>query len=119
MMGKKREKEIKKNPGKSRTLWAGGAVALFAGGFLLWGWLSVVEPGPLAKSESHAASGYVRREKRSPLSPALFVGQTARAYQVAQEIPDILDQLYCYCECDKHLGHVSLLSCFTDKHGAT
>ena len=119
-MGKKqRNKETKKNRGKSRALWAGGAVALLAGGFLLWGWLSVVEPEPLAKSESHAASGYVRREKRSPLSPALFVGHTARAYQVAQEIPDILDQLYCYCECDKHLGHASLLSCFTDKHGAT
>jgi hypothetical protein len=62
--------------------------------------------------------GYIRREKKPVLSPALFVGQTAHAYRIAQEIPDILDQLYCYCECDKHLGHKSLLSCFTDDHGA-
>ncbi|MBI2999509.1 MAG: hypothetical protein HYY46_13835 [Deltaproteobacteria bacterium] len=41
------------------------------------------------------------------------------AYQVAQEIPDILDQLYCYCECDKHMGHLTLLSCFVDSHAAT
>ena len=118
-MGKQGEKETQESSGKSGALWAGGAVALFAGGLLLWGWLGALGPAPLSDHESHAASGYVRREKRSPLSPALFVGQTARAYQVAQEIPDILDQLYCYCECDKHLGHVSLLSCFTDKHGAT
>jgi len=63
-------------------------------------------------------NGYIRREKKPVLSPALFVGQTARAYRIAQEIPDVLDQLYCYCECDKHLGHKSLLSCFTDDHGA-
>ena len=59
------------------------------------------------------------REKGTPLSPSLFVRQIARAYQVAQEIPEILDQLYCYCECDKHLGHHSLLSCFVDSHAAT
>jgi Protein of unknown function with PCYCGC motif len=64
------------------------------------------------------SDGYVRREKKPVLSPALFVGQTANAYRIAQEIPDVLDQLYCYCECDRHLGHKSLLSCFTDDHGA-
>jgi uncharacterized protein YbaR (Trm112 family) len=74
---------------------------------------------PLNAAETPQKSeGYVRREKKPVLSPALFVGQTARAYRIAQEIPDILDQLYCYCECDKHLGHKSLLSCFTDDHGA-
>ena len=118
-MVKQGEKETKKSSRKSGALRAGGVVALLAGALVLWGWLGVMEPSALSDHESHAASGYVRREKRSPLSPALFVAQTARAYQVAQEIPDILDQLYCYCECDKHLGHVSLLSCFTDKHGAT
>jgi hypothetical protein len=59
------------------------------------------------------------REKGTPFSPSLFVGQTARTYQIAQQIPEILDHLYCYCECDKHLGHYSLLSCFVDSHAAT
>src|SRR3989304_3766624 len=67
-MGKKqRDKETKKNRGKSRFLWAGGAVALLAGGFLLWGWLSVVEPEPLAKSEPPAAGGGVRGAYRGGL----------------------------------------------------
>jgi hypothetical protein len=53
-----------------------------------------------------------------PLSPALFVGKIETAYQVAQDTPDVLDQLYCYCQCDKHSGHRSLLSCYTDNHAA-
>jgi uncharacterized protein YbaR (Trm112 family) len=57
-----------------------------------------------------------QRGRETSLDPALFVVQTARAYRIAQEIPDILDQRYCYCECDKHLGQ---LSCFVDSHAAT
>jgi hypothetical protein len=68
-----------------------------------------------------AAPGTVRtrRETRPTLDPARFVGKAALAHQVAREIPDTLDQLYCYCECDKHSGHKSLLSCYTDGHAAT
>jgi hypothetical protein len=61
----------------------------------------------------------VRRETRPTLDSARFVGKAAQAHQVAREIPDVLDQLYCYCECDKHVGHKSLLSCYTDGHAAT
>lgn len=92
-------------------------MALIVGFLLLvsiaWTRLSVnASEGPQKRDS------YVRREKKPVLSPALFVGQTAKAYRIAQEIPDVLDQLYCYCECDRHLGHKSLLSCFTDDHGA-
>lgn len=59
------------------------------------------------------------RETRPTLDPALFVGKAAASHRVAREIPDVLDQLYCYCRCDKHLGHKSLLSCYTDGHAAT
>ena len=65
-----------------------------------------------------AARKYVRRETKTPLSSALFVGKTASAYRIAQEIPDVLDHLYCYCHCDKSIGHITLLSCFTDTHAA-
>lgn len=66
-----------------------------------------------------AAGARARRETRPTLDPALFVGKAAAAHRVAREIPDLLDQLYCYCECDRHAGHKSLLSCFTDGHAAT
>lgn len=60
-----------------------------------------------------------RRETRPTLDPARFVGKAAVTHQIARDIPDVLDQLYCYCECDKSVGHKSLLSCYTDGHAAT
>lgn len=60
-----------------------------------------------------------RRETRPTLDPARFVGKPATAHRVARDIPDVLDALYCYCECDKSAGHRSLLSCYTDGHAAT
>jgi hypothetical protein len=55
-------------------------------------------------------------ETRATLSPVLFVGKVARAYSVARENRELLDSIYCYCNCKKTIGHKSLLSCFTDKH---
>ena len=52
------------------------------------------------------------------LSPALFVGKVAAAYQVAREIPETLAQVYCYCGCDVSVGHRSLLHCFSDAHAS-
>lgn len=81
------------------------------------------EPAQLAAgpalSAGAAATAPGRRETGPTLDPARFVGKAALAHQVAREIPDVLDQLYCYCECDKHAGHKSLLSCYTDGHAAT
>lgn len=116
---KKKDNKIKKQARKRKRLWLRGLVITLVAGIFAWGWVSTRSPKRFSGSDLTAPGGYVRRESRTPLSPTLFVGKTARAYQVAHEIPDILDQLYCYCECDKHMGHVSLLSCFTDRHGAT
>ncbi len=55
-------------------------------------------------------------EKRPTLSPALFIGKTARAYKIARKNPELLDSIYCYCNCKKSFGHKSLLTCFVDKH---
>lgn len=57
-------------------------------------------------------------ETRATMSPIEFTGETARAYQIAKEIPEVLDSMYCYCECEKHFGHKSLLSCYVDDHAA-
>jgi hypothetical protein len=63
-------------------------------------------------------STYQLKETRPTLAPALFQGKIARVYQIALEIPKVLDQLYCYCKCDENFGHKSLLSCYVDQHGA-
>lgn len=40
------------------------------------------------------------------------------AYEAARSAPQILDGLYCHCNCSKHSGHRSLLTCFESEHGA-
>lgn len=42
----------------------------------------------------------------------------AEVYAQAREIPEVLDGLYCYCDCSKHSDHYSLLDCFKSDHGA-
>ena len=119
-MGKNRRENKAKTPArKKRRFWIGGLVIALVTGLFAWGWVGTREPSRFSNSEPKVSSCYVRRETKTPLVPALFVGKTAMAYQVAEEIPDILDQLYCYCECDRHMGHFTLLSCFVDSHAAT
>ena len=36
---------------------------------------------------------------------------------MAAEIPEVLDGLYCYCDCHHNFGHYSLLDCFQSDHG--
>jgi hypothetical protein len=40
------------------------------------------------------------------------------SYAAARRIPQVLDALYCHCDCSKHAGHRSLLTCFESDHGA-
>jgi hypothetical protein len=55
-------------------------------------------------------------ETRPTLSPVRFVGKTARAYKIAKENRELLDSMFCYCNCKKNNGHKSLLSCYADTH---
>jgi hypothetical protein len=50
------------------------------------------------------------------LDPNLIKGKDRQGYQVAKEIPEILAQLPCFCDCEA-IGHESLLDCFIDEHG--
>jgi len=40
---------------------------------------------------------------------------TIAAYDAARANPVIFDGLYCVCECDKNMGHRSLLGCFESR----
>jgi hypothetical protein len=51
------------------------------------------------------------------LDPKLFKGKAKQAYQVAKEIPEVLTQIPCFCECEAY-GHENLLDCFIDNHAA-
>ena len=106
-----------------RYWWLAALVLIVLAGVVLAGrallWPPQVATGDPRSSSSPVVPVAARRETRPTLDPALFVGKARLAHQIAREIPDTLDQLYCYCECDKHMGHKSLLSCYTDGHAAT
>jgi len=42
----------------------------------------------------------------------------AEAYAAARVAAGTLDGVYCHCDCSKHAGHRSLLTCFETDHGA-
>jgi hypothetical protein len=54
------------------------------------------------------------------LPPSRYAGydRIVRAYEAAQLAPQVLDGLYCYCQCREHFGHRSLLECFQSEHGS-
>ncbi len=42
----------------------------------------------------------------------------ARSYEIAHKIPGVLAQQPCYCHCDEHFNHRSLLDCHASTHTA-
>ena len=65
-------------------------------------------------------------ERRPILDPRLFTDtriyepDASAAYGVALRIPATIDRLHCFCECAENprFHHKTLLTCFTDSHGA-
>lgn len=60
-------------------------------------------------------------ETRQTLDPNLFTNPVIKkAYQVAKDIPWVLDSIYCFCLCKESpaFRHKSLLSCYVDTHAA-
>jgi len=72
----------------------------------------------LPKSEPWGLPAIPRNPRPTTLSPALFTGEAARAYQIAQEVPELLERMPCYCGCYVNPGHRNNLDCYTDRHGA-
>ena len=60
----------------------------------------------------------VTAERVLPASTVLNTPGAAEAYAGARHAPQVLDGVHCYCECAKHLGHRSLLTCYETDHGA-
>jgi len=77
---------------------------------------------PTAAPETRVPPFHPSAEAARPLPKILPPEQfsipvVARAYRVAQRIPEVLAQQPCYCWCDKY-GHGSLVDCFATEHGA-
>ncbi len=103
-------------PQKSKIFWYTLLVVLT----LLLFMVAVTEE-TLAKNPVNKDESLRRGEKRATLDPGLFSDlRVKKAYQVAKEIPWVLDSIYCYCMCEESpvFKHKSLLSCYVDNHAA-
>ena len=78
---------------------------------------SVGEGGAHASSHPAPRPGITNAK----VLPVSFVPRTpgaAEAYAAARDAAATLDGVYCHCDCSKHAGHRSLLTCFEGEHGA-
>lgn len=89
------------------------AIAIIAG----IGWYSLrgtndqTDPSDQPSAELSKSAGV--------LSPTLFDDEKTRAaYQTAKDIPEVLEQLPCFCGCMSSYGHKNNLFCFKDQHGS-
>jgi len=60
----------------------------------------------------------VTADRVLPASLVLNTPGALEAYAAARHAPQVLDGLHCHCECAKHFGHRSLLTCFESDHGS-
>jgi hypothetical protein len=122
-MSKKKKAKATKAAPKSRSK---GMLAPVVGVFLIVGavagyFMFARQPSPSklqAATENCHGEGVAKLERRPVLPSSLFVGRVRGAYAAATAIPEVLDQLYCYCHCRENIGHKSLLSCYADNHAA-
>jgi len=56
---------------------------------------------------------HVLKDAAIPRNPGAM-----EAYAAARAAAATLDGVYCHCDCSKHAGHRSLLTCFETNHGA-
>ena len=107
-------KNKKPNSKSKSNLW------LIAGAIVLLGgiaWFSL-RPNEEPVETSRTSQQQLSTLKIPTLPPEMFTGKTREAYQVAKEIPEVLNQVQCYCGCKESDGHQSNFFCFTDQHGA-
>jgi len=90
---------------------AGGLFGFLIGARFGWG-----QAAHGAEHRGRALPAIPRRPRPTTLSPALFEGKTARAYQVAKEVPELIEQMSCYCGCNKSHRHQNNLDCYVDRH---
>ena len=87
-----------------------GVAALMVLGGIAW--ISLRMLGESTGESSAVASGI------ETLSPEIFTGRTREAYQAAKDVPEVLEQLPCYCGCRHIFNHENNLFCFKDEHAS-
>lgn len=89
-----------------------------AGVAALVGVLTLSKPAGVEASTHPTPRPGITGAKVVPASLLPRVPGAAEAYAAAREAAATLDGVYCYCDCSKHAGHRSLLTCFESDHGS-
>ena len=95
--------------GKAPWLVAGAAAAA------LVAVLFAAQPAAGAHPEPRAG---ITAERVLPDAAVPRTPGAIEAYAAARAAAATLDGVYCHCDCSKHSGHRSLLTCFESEHGA-
>ncbi len=113
-----RKKQVKPSNSKKLRLIMLVAILVAVGGYLFYNKSNRIQAAKGLNSTPIDIEALKGGETRPTLSPVLFVGNVAKAYNLAGQNRELLDSMYCYCNCKKNFGHKSLLSCYVDKHAA-
>jgi hypothetical protein len=121
---KKRSSKPKQTAPASKKRSKYPLLAMIAGGVLVLSGAYLLYQGEKPPTQSPELTELKKenvslRENRPTLSPVRFSGKVKRAYEIAREIPEVLDRLYCYCRCRENFAHENLLSCYVDTHAST
>src|SRR6266571_3715547 len=104
-----RKEESLNSNSKQNLLLGMAAVVILAG----IAWVSLRTTGESAEESPEPV------KRALTLPPEMFTDPAAReAYQAAKDVPEVLEQLPCYCGCMTSLGHKNNLFCFMDEHGS-
>jgi len=112
-MSKKRRQETKDKRRKVRRkrislVWL---ISIGVGASLILGFVFF-----LPRSEPWGLPAIPRNPRPVTLSPDLFTGKVREVYRIAREVPELLEQMPCYCGCYVSDQHRNNLDCYTDRH---
>lgn len=112
-MSKKRSQEIKNKGGKvgrrrSSLAWV---ISLVLGASVVFAFVFFFPRG-----EPWGLPAVPRDPRPVTLSPDLFTGKVREVYRIAREVPELLEQMPCYCGCYVSDRHRNNLDCYTDRH---
>jgi len=113
-----RKKQVKSSNSKKLRLIMLAVILVAVGGYLFYNKSNRIQAAKGLNSTPIDIEALKGGETRPTLSPVLFVGNVAKAYNLAGQNRELLDSMYCYCNCKENFGHKSLLSCYVDKHAA-
>ena len=112
-MSKKRKQETKDKGEKVRRkrISLAWLISVGVGASLVFGFIFF-----LPRSEPWGLPGTPRNPRPATLSPDLFTGKVREVYRIAREVPELLEQMPCYCGCYVSDQHRNNLDCYTDRH---